>query len=124
MNKLLEIKNRAVKFYGEHQSYLFPIVKFVIAFAAFVTIDLNIGYMTQISSILIALLLALICTIIPINGIIWIGSVMILMDMYALSIERHLYCFLSFTLYISVLRLRMRLQWCLHRYASVLIFRM
>lgn len=87
MNKLLEIKNRAVKFYGEHQSYLFPIVKFVIAFAAFVTIDLNIGYMTQISSILIALLLALICTIIPINGIIWIGSIMILMDMYALSIE-------------------------------------
>ena len=29
MNKLLEIKNRAVKFYGEHQSYLFPIVYFL-----------------------------------------------------------------------------------------------
>ena len=48
MNKLLEIKDKAVKFYGEYENYIFPVIKFVIAFAAFLTIDLNIGYMTQL----------------------------------------------------------------------------
>lgn len=87
MNKLLEIKDKAVKFYGEYENYIFPVIKFVIAFAAFLTIDLNIGYMTQISSLPVALVLALLCALFPANTAIFIASVMILLDMYALSIE-------------------------------------
>ena len=87
MNKLLEIKDKAIKFYGEYEAYLFPVVKFVVALAAFITIDLNIGYMTRISSIVIALVLALLCALLPANAIIVIASIMILLDMYALSIE-------------------------------------
>ena len=87
MNKLLEIKDKAVKFYGEYENYIFPVIKFVIAFAAFLTIDLNIGYMIQISSLPVALVLALLCALFPPNTAIFIASVMILLDMYALSIE-------------------------------------
>lgn len=87
MNKLLEIKDKAVKFYGEYENYIFPVIKFVIAFAAFLTIDLNIGYMTHISSLPVALVLALLCALFPANTAIFIASVMILLDMYALSIE-------------------------------------
>ena len=87
MNKLLEIKDKAVKFYGEYENYIFPVIKFVIAFAAFLTIDLNIGYMTQIRSLPVALVLALLCALFPPNTAIFIASVMILLDMYALSIE-------------------------------------
>lgn len=87
MNKLLEIKDKAVKFYGEYENDIFPVIKFVIAFAAFLTIDLNIGYMTQISSLPVALVLALLCALFPANTAIFIASVMILLDMYALSIE-------------------------------------
>ena len=87
MNKLLEIKDKAVKFYGEYENYIFPVIKFVIAFAAFLTIDLNIGYMTQIRSLPVALVLALLCALFPANTAIFIASVMILLDMYALSIE-------------------------------------
>ena len=87
MNKLLEIKDKAVKFYGEYENYIFPVIKFPIAFAAFLTIDLNIGYMTQISSLPVALVLALLCALFPANTAIFIASVMILLDMYALSIE-------------------------------------
>ena len=87
MNKLLEIRDKAVKFYGEYENYIFPIIKFIIAFTAFLTIDLNIGYMTQISSLPVALVLALLCALFPANTAIFIASVMILLDMYALSIE-------------------------------------
>lgn len=87
MNKLLEIKDKMIKFYGEYESYVFPVVKFVVAITAFLMIDMNIGYMTKINSPLIAVLLALICALLPVNSIIWISSLLILLHMYALSIE-------------------------------------
>ena len=87
MNKLLEIKDKAIKFYGEYEHFIFPVVKFVVAIMAFLTINLNIGYMTKISSMPIAFLLALVCALLPVNAIIWISSIMIILDMYALSIE-------------------------------------
>ena len=87
MNKLLEIKDKAVKFCGEYEHFILPVVRFAVAFIAFITIDLNIGYMAKISSMLVALLLALVCALLPVNAILWIASIMILLDMYALSIE-------------------------------------
>ena len=96
MNKLLEIRDKAVKFYGEYENYIFPIIKLIIAFTAFLTIDLNIGYMTQISSLPVALVLALLCALFPANTAIFIASVMILLDMYALSIEAATITFVLF----------------------------
>lgn len=87
MNKLLEIKDKAVKFYGNYEHFIFPVIKFVIAFMTFVMINSNIGYMAKISSMPIAILLALVCALLPVNAIMWISSAMILLDMYALSIE-------------------------------------
>ena len=47
MNKLLEIKDKAVKFCGEYEHFILPVVRFVVAFIPFITIDLNIGYMRK-----------------------------------------------------------------------------
>ena len=55
MNKLLEIKDKAVKFCGEYEHFILPVVRFAVAFIAFITIDLNIGYMAKISSMLASL---------------------------------------------------------------------
>ena len=97
MNKLLEIKDKAVKFCGEYEHFILPVVRFAVAFIAFITIDLNIGYMAKISSMLVALLLALVCALLPVNAILWIASIMILLDMYALSIE---VCAITFVLFL------------------------
>lgn len=99
MNKLLEIKDKAVKFCGEYEHFILPVVRFAVAFIAFITIDLNIGYMAKISSMLVALLLALVCALLPVNAILWIASIMILLDMYALSIE---VCAITFVLFSTV----------------------
>ena len=62
-------------------------IKFTVALTAFLLINHNIGYMEKISSTPIALILALICSILPVGGAVFIGSVLILLDMYALSLE-------------------------------------
>lgn len=87
MTKLLEIKDKAIKFYGEYETYLFPIVKFVLAFVTFLLINKNVGFMEKINSLTIVLVLALLCCLLPVNAIVWISAIMILIHMYALSIE-------------------------------------
>ena len=62
-------------------------------------INHNIGYMEKISSTPIALILALICSILPVGGIVFIGSVLILADMYALSLE---VCIVALILFILI----------------------
>ena len=39
MTTLLELKEKLVRFYGKYEVYITPIVKFIVAFAALMTID-------------------------------------------------------------------------------------
>lgn len=87
MTKLLEMKDRLIRFYSKYETYLFPVVKFAVAFSLFCMINTNIGFMEKISSIPIALILALVCAVLPVNAMIWIGAILVLADMYALSME-------------------------------------
>ena len=73
MTTLLELKEKLTRFYGKYDIYITPVIKFTVALTAFLLINHNIGYMEKISSTPIALILALICSI--------------LLDMYALSLE-------------------------------------
>ena len=50
-------------------------------------INTNIGFMEKISRFPVALLLALVCAILPTGAILWIGAIVVLADMYALSME-------------------------------------
>ena len=87
MTTLLELKEKLTRFYGKYDIYITPVIKFTVALTAFLLINHNIGYMEKISSTQIALILALICSILPVGGAVFIGSVLILLDMYALSVE-------------------------------------
>lgn len=87
MTTLLELKEKLTRFYGKYDIYITPVIKFTVALTAFLLINHNIGYNGKISSTPIALILALICSILPVGGAVFIGSVLILLDMYALSLE-------------------------------------
>lgn len=99
MTTLLELKEKLTRFYGKYDIYIIPVIKFAVALAAFLLINHNIGYMEKISSTPIALILALICSILPLGGTIFIGSVLILADMYALSLE---VCVVALILFILI----------------------
>lgn len=96
MAGILELKERLISFYGKNEVYINPVIKFVVAFTAFLTINLNIGYMKSIGSVPIALILALLCSVIPLNATILLASVLILAHLYALSIEVCLVALLLF----------------------------
>lgn len=87
MTSLLEIKDRLIRFYSKYETYLYPVVKFIVALALFTTINMNIGFMEKISRFPVALILSLVCAILPINATIGIAAIVVLADMYALSME-------------------------------------
>lgn len=87
MTKLLEYKDKIIHFYEEYETYMYPVFKFVVALVTFLVINSSIGFMTTISTFPVALILSLICCLLPQNGTIWIAAVVIVADMYALSAE-------------------------------------
>lgn len=96
MTTILEFKNKMTHFYGKNEVYINPILKFILAFVLFMTINMNIGYMKSISTTPIALILALLCSVIPVAGMMGLATLLILADMYALSMEVCLVALLLF----------------------------
>lgn len=87
MTKLLEIKDKIIKFYSAYETYINMGLKFILALVAFEMINLNVGYYAKVSNITVALVLALLCAILPANAIILFSGVLIVLDMFSLSIE-------------------------------------
>ena len=56
MTALLEIKQNIKRFYGQYEVYILPVLKFVLAFAYFLWINSNMGYMKQLDNIFIVLM--------------------------------------------------------------------
>lgn len=87
MTKILELRDRLIRFYSRYETYLFPIVKFIVAISMFCVINKNIGFMKPVSSTSVALVLSLLCAILPVNAMIWLSAFVVLADMYAVSME-------------------------------------
>lgn len=87
MTILLEYKEKLIKFWGKYDAYLLPVLRFGIALITFLTINANIGYMSAISNVPAALILALVCSVLPINGTILMAALVVVVDFYALSVE-------------------------------------
>lgn len=87
MTKLLELRDELKSFYGRFEIYIKPAIRFVVALVTFLLISWNIGYMRRISNPVIAIVLALVCTFLPINATVVLAAVLILAHLSALSIE-------------------------------------
>ena len=98
MTKIIEIKDKVFKFCAEYDSYLRYLYKFLAAFVLFSVINSSIGFMEKISTMPIALLLALICCLLPQSVTIIVAALLVLLNLYALSLEVALVAFLIFVL--------------------------
>ena len=87
METLLELKEKIRRFYSRNEIYLVPAMKFVLAFVLFLVINSNIGFMEQLNSLPIILILALLCSILPVNVTVIFGALLSLAHLYALSAE-------------------------------------
>ena len=87
MTTLLELKEKLIRFYGKNEIYVKPAIRFVLALFTFLMINNSIGYMKMVSKTPVAVILALVCSMLPANGLIAIAALVVLADLYALSIE-------------------------------------
>ncbi len=98
MTRLIEIKDKMIKFFCYYEFYMMMAVKFILALTLFLIINANIGYMSKISNVPVAVILAMICCLLPVNGTICLAAIVVLLDMYELSLEAALVTFILFAL--------------------------
>ncbi len=87
MTGLLEIKEKIKNIYGKFDVYLNPLFKFILALGVFSIINGNIGYMERLNRLTLTLVFSLICCIFPVNVMILLSGIVILLHLYALSLE-------------------------------------
>lgn len=86
MTALLEMKQNIKHFYGKYEMYIQPILKFLLAMAYFLWINLTLGFSSALDNIFVVLILALLCAILPVNTIMLIGFALIIGHCYALDV--------------------------------------
>lgn len=87
MTKILEIKDKIIKFVANYEIYAKMVAKFIVAFSLFFTINTCIGFMEKISNLPVALILALVCCLLPTGFTAVIAGVLVLLNLYTLSLE-------------------------------------
>ena len=87
MTKLLEIRELLRGFYGKYENFIVPVLKFILALITFLLINSKLGYMEKIAKFPVVLILALLCSFLPLNFLVLAAAVVCLLHVYALSIE-------------------------------------
>ncbi|MDE7239755.1 MAG: hypothetical protein K2N41_08590 [Lachnospiraceae bacterium] len=87
MATLLVIKETLKSFYSKYEAYLVPVLKFAAAFISLLLVNKRLGYMTQLNSTAIVLIVALLCSFLPLNIIIVMAAAFSLGHVYTLSWE-------------------------------------
>ncbi len=87
MTSLLELREEIKHFYGRHELYMKPVLKFLLALASLLLINGNMGYMDTLSNAAIVLVVALMCSFMPRNFIVLVSALFVLLHSYALAME-------------------------------------
>ncbi|MCI8483787.1 MAG: hypothetical protein HFH41_05560 [Lachnospiraceae bacterium] len=87
MTGLLEIREKLRIFYGRYELYVITGMKFVLGLVVFFLINSQIGYMERLKHPAVVLILSLGCAFLPINAMMVIAAGMILVHLFAVSLE-------------------------------------
>ncbi len=98
MSSLLVTKEYIKQIYAKNQAYIDPVLKFLMALVVFLLINVKMGYMERLNSMVIVLVLALFCSFMPIKTIAILGAVFMLLHYYALAPECALVVFAIFAI--------------------------
>lgn len=87
MTSLLVFREQLKKFYSKYEIYITPAGKFLLAFVTLLVINGSIGYMSELKSFAVVLVLSLMCSFLPTNFIVVIAALVTLGHLYKFSIE-------------------------------------
>lgn len=87
MTELLELKEKLQILYGKYSFYANAILKFLLAVFVFTNINRNLDYLKVLNNFFVILILALLCSILPMYMIVISGGIIITLHTFALGIE-------------------------------------
>lgn len=87
MTTLLIAKQYIRNFINKYEVYLKPVLKLVVALISLMMINGKIGYMHRLDNVSIVLMVALMCSFMPMNFIVFVAAAFTVLHMYALSLE-------------------------------------
>lgn len=98
MTNLLVFREQLKKFYSKYELYLTPIFKFLLAIVTLTMINSSIGYMSELKKTVVVLVLALMCSVLPMNFIVFAAAAVTLGHLYKFSMECALVALVVFLL--------------------------
>ena len=98
MTGLLEFREKLRGFYGKYGVWIVPFAKFLFGLAVFWQINDRLGYMQRLNSAPLVLILALVCSILPMQVMLLAAGAMITMHCYALSMQAGVIIFALFVI--------------------------
>lgn len=87
MTTLLVIKQMLMIIYSKYEVYITPLLKFLLALVTLLLINSRLGYMESITKLTVVLIVALMCSFMPMNFIVLMGAVFVLLHLYTFSLE-------------------------------------
>ncbi|MDE7417240.1 MAG: hypothetical protein K2N44_13240 [Lachnospiraceae bacterium] len=98
MTNLLVFREQLKKFYSKYELYLTPVFKFLLALVTLVMINNSIGYMSELKKFSVVFVLALMCSFLPMNFIVFVAAIVSLGHLYKFSMECALVALVVFLL--------------------------
>lgn len=87
MTTLLVIKQILMTLYSRYEVYITPFLKFLLALITLLLINSHLGYMDSIDRMTVVLIVALMCSFMPMNFIMVVAALFTLLHLYAFSLE-------------------------------------
>ena len=87
MNTILKITDKLREIYADYDALIRPVLKFALALMVFLLINNELGYMSILNNLFVLIVLAVICAILPLNGTVLIGTLLIVAHCFSLGVE-------------------------------------
>ena len=87
LTNVFEIRKKLIEAYGQFEYIIVPAFKFVVAFLLILMINSHIGFNLGLTNKLLGVIIALICTLVPVNFMAGIMMILVLAHLYTLSLE-------------------------------------
>ncbi len=87
MTTLLVAKQMLMTIYSKYEVYITPLLKFLLSLITLCLINSRLGYMDTLNRMTVVLIVALMCSFMPMNFIVLMGAVFVLLHLYTFSME-------------------------------------
>ena len=87
LTSIFEVRKKIIEAYGRYEYIIAPAFKFAVAFLLILTIDKHIGFNAGLTNKLLGVIIALVCTLVPMNFTAGIMVMLVLAHLYTLSLE-------------------------------------